>query len=70
MTNLEITSSDDTRTLAIEGNFSFISHIQLYSHTLQVKEDFNDIFLYPFNRAVFMQYTFDFCLNDGTAWHA
>src|SRR5690606_19164312 len=69
MTNHDIACSDGTSPFFTQGNYCFVLPVENQSHTLEVQQDLDNVFLYTLNSAVFVDHTIDFNFFDSTAWH-
>ena len=67
--NLNVTGSYHAWAFLAQGHFGLFLAAHDQRYTLQVQKDFDDIFLYAFNRAVLMQHTIDLSFSDGTTRH-
>src|SRR5690606_17374152 len=69
MTSHDIAGCHNTGTLRIQMDDSLFLAIENNSNSLEVEQDFNNVFLHTFDSAVLMNDTIDFDFFDGTAWH-
>src|SRR5690606_38072316 len=66
---LDVRRSDGTRALLGKGQSDFVTAVQLDGQALQVEQDFDNVLLNTFDRAVFVKHADDLCLDNGTARH-
>ncbi|MDF9754755.1 hypothetical protein OKW51_001718 [Pseudomonas hunanensis] len=66
---LNIGSGNHPRTLFRQGQRNFVTTVQFDSQAFQVQQDFNDVFLYTFDRGVLVEYAIDLGLDYCTARH-
>ena len=66
---LNIGSSNHTRTFFNQVQRNFVTTVQLDSQTFEVQQDFNYVFLHTFDGAVLMEYTVNLGLDYCTAGH-
>ena len=69
MINLNITGGHHSWAFSAQGQLGFFLTAHDQSNTLQVKQDFDDIFLHPLNRTVLMQHTINFYFGDSRTRH-
>ena len=69
MIKRNVASGDDGWALLVQREHRLIAAVHLDRNIFQVQEDFDDIFLHPFERTVFVLYTGNFSLYHGCAGH-
>ena len=67
--DLDVTRCHQTGALFAQGHFSFFLAAHHQGNTLQVQQDFNDIFLHTLNGAVLMKHAIDLGFCNGTTRH-
>jgi len=66
---LDIAGSHHARAFGIQADDRIVAILHGDRNFFQVQQDLEHILLDTLDGAVFVQYTFDFCLDDGTTRH-
>ena len=69
MVKRDVTRRDRARALLAQGQVRALAVVHKNRYTLEVEEDIDDIFLYPFQGGVLMQYAVDRGFRNGTTDH-